>query len=105
MDISRDILHLPDFLTLSDNCFVETTPVNNFMSIMYHINKEKAKLDGVENYKRVKKLSDPFNILCSHIMRHYNISVCNKGWVKLYEIMMTQGLMYIYRKFKTQAEG
>ncbi len=101
-DFSQQKTRLPedeDFHML----MVRSTETHTCRALCTSIELEKAKLDVLRSgtYQIVRSASDPFERLCSHLQKRCTVSQCNRGWAKMYEMIVANRLMDFKRKGKT----
>ncbi len=101
-DFSQPKTKLPtdeEFLML----MVRSTETHTCRALCTSIEFEKAKLDILSSgtYQIVRSASDPFERLCSHLQKRCNVAQCNRGWLKMYEMIVVNRLMDFKKKGKT----
>lgn len=62
-----------------------------------YINSQKERLGKVAStlYDTVRTTSDPFDGLCSNLRKKWHIQNCNRGWLKMYEMLTIHQLLLV----------
>lgn len=70
-----------------------------------YTNSQLSKLDSISysTYTFIRTTSDPFQNLCSHLRKKEGIDNCNRGWLKMFELLTVQGLLNF--KFYSASTG